>query len=71
VFSLADPAAIGRLVRPGSVELTPMLDNVRARFPYLVGLVTTTVPSVAAKLPVPLLLDGSFAITIKLNSAIN
>jgi hypothetical protein len=31
VFWLADPATIGRLVRPASVELTPMLDNVRAR----------------------------------------
>ena len=37
VFWLADPATIGRLVRPVPVELTPMLDNVRARFPYLVG----------------------------------
>jgi len=30
LFWLADPATIGRLVRPVSVELTPMLDNVRA-----------------------------------------
>jgi hypothetical protein len=37
VFWLADPATIGRLVRPVSGELTLMLDNLRARFPYLVG----------------------------------
>ena len=37
VFWLADPATIGRLGRPVPIELTPMLDNVRARFPYLVG----------------------------------
>ena len=29
VFWLADPATVGHLVRPVSVELTPMLDNVR------------------------------------------